>query len=82
MFTSLLAAAGRGLSREPASHGQVWLSVALVIALPALLIFSAFGILNGWSQPWPQLAFVWPPVALVLNGLARSVWLSRHNIQP
>jgi hypothetical protein len=73
-----LAAARRGLARKPQSYEQVWLSAALLIGLPTLVIFSALGILNGWAQPWPQLAFVWPPVAVVLNGLARSVWLSRH----
>jgi hypothetical protein len=66
------------LSAEPESYERVWLSAALLIGLPALAIFSVLGIMNGWAQPWPQLAFVWPPVAVVLNGLARSVWLSRR----
>jgi hypothetical protein len=66
------------LSGKPESYEHVWLSAALLIGLPALAIFSVLGILNSWAQPWPQLAFVWPPVAVILNGLARSVWLSRH----
>ncbi len=78
MCAKLLDAARRGLSRKPDSYEQVWLSAALLIGLPTLAVFSGLGMLNGWSQPWPQLAFVWPPVAVVLNGLARSVWLSRH----
>jgi hypothetical protein len=78
MYAKLLHATRRGLSRKPDSYEQVWLSAALLIGLPCLAVFSFLGILNGWSQPWPQLAFVWPPVAVVLNGLARSVWLSRH----
>lgn len=78
MYAKLLNVARRGLSRKPDSYEQVWLSAALLIGLPCLAVFVLLGILNGWSQPWPQLAFVWPPVAVVLNGLARSVWLSRH----
>jgi hypothetical protein len=78
MHRKLVETARRGLSRQPDGYGQIWLSAALLIGLPTLLIFSFLGILNGWSQPWPQLAFVWPPFALVLNGLARSVWLSRR----
>jgi hypothetical protein len=78
MHAKPLAAARRRLPRKPESYERVWLSAALFIGLPALVVFSGLGMLNGWSQPWPQLAFVWPPVAVVLNGLARSVWLSRH----
>jgi hypothetical protein len=78
MRTKLPSAARRGLPGKPDSYEQVWLSAALLIGLPALAIFSVLGVVNGWDQPWPQLAFVWPPVAVVLNGLARSVWLSRH----
>jgi len=78
MYTELLEAARRRLFGKPDSYEQVWLSAALLIGLPALAIFSMLGILNGWNQPWPQLAFVWPPVAVLLNGLARSVWLSRR----
>jgi len=78
MSTEVLEAARRRWFGKPDSYQQVWLSAALLIGLPALAIFSVLGILNGWSQPWPQLAFIWPPVAVVLNGLARSVWLSGH----
>ena len=65
-------------ARKPESYEQVWLSAALLIGLPATAVFSVLGVLNGWSQPWPQLAFIWPAIAVFLNGLARSVWLSRY----
>jgi hypothetical protein len=75
-----LGVAGRDLVLRPSNHGQVWILSALGLAVPALVVFSVFGFLNDWARPWPELAIVWPPAGLVLNGLAGSVGLSRRGL--
>jgi hypothetical protein len=75
-----LAAAGRDLALRPSTHRQVWILSAVGLAVPALIVFSVFGFLNGWARPWPELALVWPPAGLLLNGIAGSAGLSRRGL--
>jgi len=72
------AAAARAASRQPASYREVWLLAALGLGVPALVIFSVLGFLNGWTGAWPQITCIWPPAGLALYGAAGSIGLRRR----
>jgi hypothetical protein len=42
-------------------------------------LFSIFGMLNGWHQPWPAFVIEFPAIMLVGQGLGLSYDVHRRH---
>jgi hypothetical protein len=74
-----LAAVSRALRWKPRTYRQAWLFAAFGIALPGSVLFSIFGMLNGWHQPWPAFVIEFPAIMLVGQGLGLSYDVHRRH---
>jgi len=72
-------ALGRILRWRPRTYRQAWLSAAIGQALPWLIVYSVFGTMNGWRNPWPILCFEGTAILLVGGGLIQSYMLYRQR---
>jgi hypothetical protein len=78
-FPAGLAAISRALRWKPQTYRQVWLFAAVGIALPCLVMFSIFGVSNGWHQPWLAFAIEFPGGMLIIPGLGMSYDVYRRR---